>query len=114
MNKKAKLSTEPYKGVRDFYPEEMFIENLNECYTRVQLRELAETLKQSSAGKTSPLFFGCSALSSPVEKIITLIENVCPISEVFQALNIAQEASLDIKNFLTRSPSPGVTPHKAN
>lgn len=27
MNDKAKLSTEPYKGVRDFYPEDMAIQN---------------------------------------------------------------------------------------
>ena len=27
MNSKTKLSTESYKGVRDFYPEDMFIEN---------------------------------------------------------------------------------------
>ncbi len=26
-NEKAKISTDPYKGVRDFYPEEMFIQN---------------------------------------------------------------------------------------
>src|SRR3990167_991300 len=27
ISKKAKLGTEPYKGVRDFYPEDMFIQN---------------------------------------------------------------------------------------
>jgi histidyl-tRNA synthetase len=25
--RKTKLSTDPYKGVRDFYPEDMFIQN---------------------------------------------------------------------------------------
>ena len=26
MSKKIKINTEPYKGVRDFYPEEMFLQ----------------------------------------------------------------------------------------
>ena len=35
---KRKLSTEPYKGVRDFYPEDMFVQN----YIFDTMREVAE------------------------------------------------------------------------
>ncbi len=38
-NKKIKLSTEAYKGVRDFYPEDMFIQN----YIFSKMRKVAES-----------------------------------------------------------------------
>ncbi len=38
MSEKAKLSTEPYKGVRDFYPEDMAVRN----YIFATMREVAE------------------------------------------------------------------------
>lgn len=41
--KKAKLSTEPYKGVRDFYPKEMFVEN----YIFDIMRDTAESFGYS-------------------------------------------------------------------
>lgn len=42
-NKKNKLSTEPYKGVRDFYPEDMFIQN----YIFETMRGVAESFGYS-------------------------------------------------------------------
>lgn len=39
MKKAAKLSTDPYKGVRDFYPEDMFVQN----YIFEQMRKTAES-----------------------------------------------------------------------